>query len=578
MTAMVQTAYADDNAAETNDLYDVEIEGIENLVPGGHMDLKAVVKKDGNVVDLPEGTHIEWMLGDFGMGYKEKYVIPDADSANPDKYIHVSSEDTTSAHIFTRDEIYGEDPFDAEMGVGAILISGELELGRSDECQFRFATSFIDIDYVYEGGDYDPYLLNGETTSVQVKVSRHQSGEKPVPLEVTYDWTVDNKVAQILDAEGAEVTKVKGTDLVFTFKRVDSSKDTEAHLIITDSEGEEVDNIYFPMNAISNNLADYQIEFNGKAEEEFVFVNASDLPIKDGKNPACEITVVSGNGDGYVLPESEYSLKVQKVIGYNETTWDEVLENSSFPLNVDPAGSSNINGDRTEGTAQYIITAVAKGSRFVGQTGSGTGRMWLLDRKTLTWPSVDAGFPDKHYNLNQFRYEVQKGKKLTPYARSVENFQNLTLNKDYTVSYINKKTNKVYKSFPTKLGEYTVVFSGINSYYGRNDSYTLFVGKKNTLKAKGKTIICKTKMKKGKTKKSKTFKASRAVSVSKAKGEVSYTKVSGNNNITVSDSGKIKVKKGTKKGTYKIKIEVSAHGNSTYIGGTKKVTVKVKVK
>ena len=36
--------------------------------------------------------------------------------------------------------------------------------------------------------------------------------------------------------------------------------------------------------------------------------------------------------------------------------------------------------------------------------------------------------------------------------------------------------------------------------------------------------------------------------------------------------------KGTKKGTYKMKVTVTAAGNASYKAGTKTVTVKVKVK
>ena len=43
-------------------------------------------------------------------------------------------------------------------------------------------------------------------------------------------------------------------------------------------------------------------------------------------------------------------------------------------------------------------------------------------------------------------------------------------------------------------------------------------------------------------------------------------------------TGKITVPKGTKKGTYTVKITVKAAGNSTYISGTKSVTFKVVVK
>ena len=55
-------------------------------------------------------------------------------------------------------------------------------------------------------------------------------------------------------------------------------------------------------------------------------------------------------------------------------------------------------------------------------------------------------------------------------------------------------------------------------------------------------------------------------------------KKSGSKNLKISSAGKITVKKGTKKGTYRMKVIVTAAGNAKYEKGSKTVTVKVKVK
>ena len=71
---------------------------------------------------------------------------------------------------------------------------------------------------------------------------------------------------------------------------------------------------------------------------------------------------------------------------------------------------------------------------------------------------------------------------------------------------------------------------------------------------------------------------------SKAQGKVTYKKVSVikkkfAKKITVNKkTGKITVKKGLKKGTYKLKIKVTAAGTTAYKAGSKTVTVKIKVK
>ena len=91
------------------------------------------------------------------------------------------------------------------------------------------------------------------------------------------------------------------------------------------------------------------------------------------------------------------------------------------------------------------------------------------------------------------------------------------------------------------------------------------------------------------TAKTKTVKASKlkkakvtvknAITVKKARGAVTYTKVSGSKYLTVSKKGVITVKKGKykKNTTLKIKVKVTAKGNSKYEKGSKTVTVKIKI-
>ena len=79
-------------------------------------------------------------------------------------------------------------------------------------------------------------------------------------------------------------------------------------------------------------------------------------------------------------------------------------------------------------------------------------------------------------------------------------------------------------------------------------------------------------------KKSQTIKPTKVFTISKAQGKVTYKKLSGSKGISISSKGIITVKKGTKKGTYKLKITVTAAGNEKYKAKTQKVTVIVKVK
>ena len=77
----------------------------------------------------------------------------------------------------------------------------------------------------------------------------------------------------------------------------------------------------------------------------------------------------------------------------------------------------------------------------------------------------------------------------------------------------------------------------------------------------------------------KVFK--RVVRVENAAGAVGYSKVAKGSSkrlVVNASTGAITVKKGTKKGTYRVKVSVSAAGDSQYLPATETVVVKVHVK
>ena len=64
-----------------------------------------------------------------------------------------------------------------------------------------------------------------------------------------------------------------------------------------------------------------------------------------------------------------------------------------------------------------------------------------------------------------------------------------------------------------------------------------------------------------------------------SKGKMSFKKVSGNKAITVNTkTGALTVKKGLKKGTYKVKVQITSKATGSYNAGKKTVTVTVRVK
>ena len=186
------------------------------------------------------------------------------------------------------------------------------------------------------------------------------------------------------------------------------------------------------------------------------------------------------------------------------------------------------------------------------------------------------------------------------YAGSEEEWNALTFYdddylKDVTIHFNSKMPCKTHamKEIPAKKA--TTSSTGNNKYYqctvcgkyfkdkdGKTETTveaeTLpkLAKKANPLTAKGKTVKIKYSVVK---KKNVTIKRADAITVKKAKGTVTYSKISGPKKVSVSKkSGNIKIMKGLAKGTYKVKIKVKAAGTSTYKPGSKTVTVTIKVK
>ncbi len=112
------------------------------------------------------------------------------------------------------------------------------------------------------------------------------------------------------------------------------------------------------------------------------------------------------------------------------------------------------------------------------------------------------------------------------------------------------------------------------------DKCKVYVTGPNTMKVKGKTVKMKyAALKNG----SKKIRRAKAVTVRKARGKVTYTLkgVSGSkyrNYFSVSKkTGNIVVKKGIRKGTYKLRINVRAAGDKAFRPKAKTVTVKIKI-
>lgn len=80
-------------------------------------------------------------------------------------------------------------------------------------------------------------------------------------------------------------------------------------------------------------------------------------------------------------------------------------------------------------------------------------------------------------------------------------------------------------------------------------------------------------------KKKQVLAVSKVLNIKNPHGTLSFVKKSGNKKITINKkTGKVTIKKGLKKGTYKVKVKVTASKSGNYKKETKTVTFKIKVK
>ena len=100
----------------------------------------------------------------------------------------------------------------------------------------------------------------------------------------------------------------------------------------------------------------------------------------------------------------------------------------------------------------------------------------------------------------------------------------------------------------------------------------------NPMIAKAKKVTVKA----SKLKKKQVIKAAKAFNVKDAQGKLTYKVLKydkkAKKKIAVSKAGKVTVKKGLKKKTYKLKVRITAKGNANYESATQTVTLKVTVK
>ena len=172
--------------------------------------------------------------------------------------------------------------------------------------------------------------------------------------------------------------------------------------------------------------------------------------------------------------------------------------------------------------------------------------------------------------------QTYTGKALVPKVGVKLGATTLKSGTDYSLSYKNANGKTVSAGNLKAAGTYVVTITGKGAYTGSRTVKFTIAKAANPMVAKAVARTASLK-----TLKTKAVTVARPMTVTKQQGKLTYTKVASGSSaaLTVNKTtGKVTVRKGTKKGTYTIKIKVTAAGNANYKAGSKTIACKVVVK
>lgn len=575
----LQTVYAEGEGSTAEYNVDYSIDGIATngcVLADNDYTVHAILKQNGQEVELPEGATVKWSYGVMDTEtIPADFTVEPADSADPTVHFPALPE--------------GEKEWVGWMKVEITIDGNTIE---SDTNQIGIFPDFYEIVMPV----IEPFMWVGDkTTDQKLGVLHHTVVDGEVVTEscdFTYAWRGDD-IFDALDIGGTNKLQDDGLyHLTITRLSADAELDFALSIRYTDAKGEKhTETMNYWLAELGTDLSKSTIQITKGSsftvyEDNWIFVD--DVNADPAKGVSEEnIKIVSGELEQQFDPEIFEITGVKKYTGYNESTGDDIWVDASFPLTFDKKGSKDRNGNRTDGTSVYQFKVKAKdveGNRWTGETEAMylfvNSKYSLYNLKdyfvgTVEFPSLARYL--KSWTQDPYeRYNLPKSSKAKRTLVIKIGNDKLTPGKQVTVKYVNDKTKKSYNSFPTALGEYTVVITGKAPYFGTDKSTHLRLWATNPLKVKGKTVKFKIKQIK---KKAKVLAVSKVIkTVKKGQGKVTYKKLSGNKKIVVASNGKVTVKKGLKKGTYKVKVRVRAAGNDKYNPITRNVVFKIIIK
>lgn len=302
-------------------------------------------------------------------------------------------------------------------------------------------------------------------------------------------------------------------------------------------------------------------------------------------------------GNGWYFPYAVYhrSNAVKSDVGKYTTT---IKPLKGYVWNDGTTEPKTINWEIKAAEAPIEVTApTGQTLTYNGkaQTGVATGEGYIL---TETTSATNAGSYQAKATLKEgFVWSDGKTEPKTISWKIDKAIVNVTAPTGKTFTYNGKAQTGVAAGSgyslsgtvkATNAGSYTAkatLKSDANYTYKWSDETTAAKTIKWTINKAGNPLTIKAKTATVKytavKKKAQTLAVGKVITFTKkGQGKLTYTKVSGNKKIVINKTtGKVTVKKGLKKGTYKVKVKIKATGNANYKASAwKTVTFKVKVK
>ena len=525
-------------------------------LPGSTIELSATLYSDydGEKVVESDGLDFRWELG-AGDSQFAKLNVKNIDNSVAHVKFKDLPEDQTEieAYITVKVSVYAD---------GRKVATDSVELTES-------------TDFYYLNTYLNEYLKPGDTQEVVASVSHynmeHPDGE--FVKNVQFEWKQEGGKLDIVKNEEKSTEEESFYDI--------TRRSYEETLLVLEAkwgEGEEAREEYSVLWTwdVPTDMDEFEINFPTDFNQWAVYVDSDDevLPIDDILR---DTNVFYGNL--HLQEGTDFDFVIYKYNGYDEETGDVDWVEYTGDLKVDPKGSApDKNNEPTEGSAVYKVAARAKGDILTGETDEYAQYIFMYSKYSLSGVNPSVSFNRAYVEFLDdepyMRVEVKPGVELEPEVTVNEEIINPV---NYKCVYEGENNDYIGEEFPTEPGLYTMHIEGVEPYYGTSYSQYIKVGMDNeNFKASGKTVKVKVGKKK-KTTKKKTFAKSKAFKVSGNEGTVTFKKSSGNKKITVASNGKVTVKKGLKKGTYKVKVKVTDNESDEYFAVTKTVTLKVKV-